>query len=258
MNTHANTLRIDTAHRSWHEVDGPLGVIDLLLRDRDAFRDHLEDARDLASIARALLITVVLGCAVFGASMGAYRGGLQLLYAAVKLPLVVLLTAGICGPALSGALAAVRGEHSLVKDLLLVLSALALGSMVLAALAPAVILAVLAGIRYHSLILLIVTCCAGAGLFGLIFFVQGLRRRKGSGLLIATPIALLVFSLVGSQMAWTLRPFVLRPRTKQVPFIRDVEGGFMDAVQRSADSARGVYHRDAAPLPPTGGHDGHR
>lgn len=258
MNTHANALRIDVAARHKPVVDGPLGVIDLLLRDREAFREHLEDARDLASIARALLITVLLGCAVFGASMGAYRGGLQLLYAAVKLPLVVLLTAGVCGPALSGALAAVRGEHSFVKDLLLVLSALALGSMVLAALAPAVILAVLAGIHYHSLILLIVTCCGGAGLFGLLFFVQSLRRRRGSGLLIATPIALLVFALVGSQMAWTFRPFVLRPRTAHVPFIREVEGGFLDAVSRSADSARGVYHRDAAPLPPEGDDDGHR
>src|SRR5687767_8468285 len=156
----ANTLRISIAERQAPPVEGSLGVVDLLLRDRDSFHLHLERSTDLASIARALLLTVIAGCAVFGAAMGANRGGLQLAFAAVKLPLVVLLTAGFCGPTLTGLLRAVKAESIFARDLLLVLSALALGSMVLAALAPVVVLAELAGVSYHGLIMLIVCCCA--------------------------------------------------------------------------------------------------
>ena len=243
----ANTLRISIAERQLPPVDGALGVIDLLLRDREAFHAHLERATDLASIARALLLTVIAGCAVFGAAMGANRGGLQLLFAAVKLPLVVLLTAGICGPALTGLLRSVKAESSFTKDLLLVLSALALGSSVLAALAPIVVLAELAGTGYHKLILLVVCCCSVGGVAGLSLFIKGLHRRGGS--MLAMILALGVFALVGTQMAWTMRPYVLRPRTPDVPFMRAIEGGFLDSVNRSTDSARGIYQRDAAPIP---------
>jgi hypothetical protein len=247
MEMNANSLRISIAERQ--PPEGSLGVIDLLLRDRDTFHQHLERSTDLASIARALLLTVIAGCAVFGAAMGANRGGLQLAFAAVKLPLVVLLTAGFCGPALTGLLRAVKAESIFARDLLLVLSALALGSMVLAALAPVVVLAELAGVAYHGLIMLIVSCCAIAGTAGLSLFVGGLRRRNTSGIGIVVPLALLVFALVGTQMAWTFRPYVLRPRTEEVPFIRAIEGGFLDAVSRTTDSARGIYHREAAPMP---------
>jgi hypothetical protein len=108
MEMNANSLRISIAERQ--PPEGSLGVIDLLLRDRDTFHQHLERSTDLASVARALLLTVIAGCAVFGAAMGANRGGLQLAFAAVKLPLVVLLTAGFCGPALTGLLRAVKAE----------------------------------------------------------------------------------------------------------------------------------------------------
>ena len=33
-----------------------------------------------------------------------------------------------------------------------------------------------------------------------------------------------VFCMVGSQMAWTLRPYLVRPRTVSAPFVRGVEG----------------------------------
>ncbi len=61
---------------------------------------------------------------------------------------------------------------------------------------------------------------------------------------------LTVFGLVGTQMAWTLRPFLLRPRTPDIMFVRSIEGSFIEAVTVSARSARGIYARDAAPLPP--------
>ena len=55
--------------------------------------------------------------------------------------------------------------------------------------------------------------------------------------------------IAGMQMTWTLRPYVVRPRTEDVPFLRAREGSFLDSVSRSIDSARGIYYRGEAPLP---------
>ncbi len=55
--------------------------------------------------------------------------------------------------------------------------------------------------------------------------------------------------------AWTLRPYLVRPRTPAAPFLRSVESSFLGAVATSFDSARGIYHRESAPLPCA--HGGH-
>ncbi len=229
-------------------ADHPLGVVDQLLRDSGTFLDQIERTDDLTRIAKTLIVTIVLSCAAFGAAIGASRMGLQPLFAAVKFPLVVLLTAGLTVPAFSALTKASVGTASLRRDLLLVLSSLALTSMVLAALAPVVLLGVMLDARYHAVVLLVVGCCGIGGLAGLVFFLRGVSRRSEKVPRLATLIALSVFALVGSQMSWTLRPFVARPRAK-VELVRSIEGSFLDAVATSQRSARGIYSRESAPLP---------
>lgn len=38
-----------------------------------------------------------------------------------------------------------------------------------------------------------------------------------------------------------LRPYLVRPRTEHIPFVRAREGGFADALYMSSRSARNVY-----------------
>jgi len=57
-----------------------------------------------------------------------------------------------------------------------------------------------------------------------------------------------VFSLVGGQLSWALRPYLVRPRTPDVPFVREVEGSLFDSVTGAMQSARGIYQRAEAPL----------
>ena len=233
-----------------------LVAVDLLLRYSGAILARIRDGNDLAGLARTMILTIFAGGAVFGACLGAYRGGAQVLFAAVKLPLVVLLTAAICAPALSAINAGLCRTASMRRDLALVLAALARGSLVLAALAPVLLLAVSVHASYHTLVLLTVACCAVGGLVGLTLLVRGLAdERRAAG---AACLALLsVFIMVGAQMSWTLRPYLVRPRTPAAPFVRGVESSFLEAVATSVDSARGIYHRDSAPLPcEHGGHAG--
>jgi hypothetical protein len=225
-----------------------LVAVDLLLRSSGAILARIRDGHDLAGLARTMILTIFAGGAVFGACLGAYRGGLQVLLAAVKLPLVVLLTAAICAPALSAINAGLCRTASMRRDLALVLAALARGSLVLAALAPVLLLAVSLHASYHVLVLLTVGCCGVGGLVGLALLVRGLAgERRACG---AACLALLsVFVVVGAQMSWTLRPYLVRPRAPAAPLVRGVESSLLEAVATSLDSARGIYHRESAPLP---------
>ena len=227
---------------------GALELVDLLLRDRQAFLARIDEATDLLPTARALLITTMVSTAAFGASMGAYRGGVQLLFAAVKLPLALLLTASLVAPALTGLGLAARASDSPLelgrrfsRDLVLVLATLAIAGLVIAALTPVVVLAEIFGASYHELILTLVGACGLGGVVGLAFFFRGMARGTGRGRTSAALGTLALFVVVASQMVWSLRPFLVRPRTEQVPFVRAVEGSLLDSVTRSADSARGVY-----------------
>lgn len=221
-----------------------IGAVDQLLRDRDAVLARIRDDIRLMDLARVMLITIAVASAVFGAALGTYRGGVQILYAAVKFPLLMLGTAAICAPSLSAFNAALERPSSLQKDLALVLASLALGSLVLVAQAPLVMLASSLAFDYHTLILLTFGCCSVAGLASLTMVSRGLRAAFDGRHRSAVASLLLIFCVVGAQLAWTLRPYLVRPRTQEVPFVRALEGSLVESLAESLRSARGIYTRD--------------
>lgn len=228
-----------------------LALIDELLRDRDALLKRIERGRDLTELARAMIVTIAVCAGAFGAATGVFRGGVQILFAAVKLPLAVLLTAAVCAPVLTTLNRVVRAEADLRKDLALILSCMGLGSLVVAATTPAVLLAYSFDADYHKLALVILGCGALGGLTSVSLFAKSLSPKiepdRMKRLLVGVPV-IISFALVGSQMAWTLRPYLVRPRTPDTPFVRSLEGSLVDAVVTTIDSAQGKYE-GIAPLP---------
>jgi hypothetical protein len=188
---------------------------------------------------------IVIGAAVFGAVLGAHRGGVQILYAAIKLPLVVLLTAVVCTPVLTSLNRALGRRAHLREDLGLILASLGRGCLVLAAMAPVQLLAALAGLDYHRAIMLTVACCSVAGSAGLAVLVRGLWQ--GSMRVLVTGALLGVFALAGTRMTWTLRPYLLRPCEREVPFLRAVDGSFTSSVGTAMSSAQGRYRSETCP-----------
>ena len=79
---------------------GALGTIDLLLRDRKAMHARIEAGVDLTGILKTMTATIAVSMLIVGAALGSYRGHVQILYAAIKLPLVLLGTAALSAPAL--------------------------------------------------------------------------------------------------------------------------------------------------------------
>ena len=224
-------------------------LIDGLLRDRRGLLARIESGQGLMAVAKVMMLTITVSAAIYGICLGHYRGGVQMFFAGIKLPMVVLLTAGVCTPTFAALSRVMAGETNLRQDFALILSSLALGSLLILASAPVLLLAIAIKVPYHLLIELVAGSCAVGGLGGYVLFATGLKRRKVPGRFTIALILLGTFATVGSQMAWVLRPYLVRPRTVEVPFVRSIEGSFGSAVVRSLDSARGRYRRAEAPLP---------
>jgi hypothetical protein len=224
----------------------PGAVVDGLLTEPQALveRGQQSDAAAQSALVRVLLLAILGGTAAFGAAVGFYRGGAQVLFAAIKLPLVVLLTAAVTTPALTALGVALGRPAGLRADLIRVLAALARGSLILAALAPLMLVATCVHLGYHAAVLLLVVCCGGAGVAGLPLLGRALwAEKQGRVLLIST--MLVVVGLAGTHTSWLFRPYLVRPRTTEVPFMRALDGSFVDSVGRSQRSARGIYDERA-------------
>jgi hypothetical protein len=218
------------------------GAIDGLLAEPGEMvqRALSAEAATQAALVRSLLVAIVAGTAAFGAAVGLYRGGIQVLFAAIKLPCVVLMTAVVSTPALTALALALGRATDLRTDLIRVLAALARGSLVLAALAPVMLLSSSVRLDYHQAVLLCVTCCALAGMAGLPLLGRLLWAERRGRLFLLTAM-LAVVGLAGTHSAWLFRPYLVRPRTTSVPFMRGLDGDFADAVGRSGRSAVGIY-----------------
>jgi hypothetical protein len=220
-----------------------LALLERLVRAPAAFAARLEHAEPVA-LARALLATVVVGAGVFGAVLGAHRGGRQVVYCAAKLPLLLLGTLAVCTPAFVTIARATRTGHSAREVVGLTLAASARAALVLAGLAP-VLWLLLGVLSYHGIILATVAGCAVAGAAAGGMLVAGLRQRRRGAAAAAALAFVAVYGIVGAHTAWLLRPFVVRPRTTSVPFLRPIEGDLLDSVGHSLRSAAGIYDRAA-------------
>lgn len=224
-----------------------LGMIDLLLRDREAMLARIRKGGDLAAIMRTMIATIAVTMTIVGAALGSYRGGLQIAYAAVKLPIVLLGTAALSAPALSAIGAALGRRSRLTADLALVMSALAFGALLLVACTPLIMLGRSVDLDYHRMILAVVAMFAIAGVAALRMIWRGVALEAAPGWRTAVAGLCVVFSLVGGQLSWALRPYLLRPRAPEPTFIREVESSLFDAITGSLQSARGIYAREATP-----------
>jgi len=201
-----------------------------------ACRDDDEEVRTIASFS---LASTILGAAAFGGVVGSFRGGHQIVYGAAKVPIAILATLCLAAPAFH-AIAAVLGRPWPMRSIIaLALAAAGRSSLVLLAFAPALWLVYDFGMGYHTAALFASAAYAIAGLAALSVLVRGLGDGPGR---ITTALAFMaVFFMVGGQTAWILRPYLVRPRTTNIPFLRDREGSFIESVLMSLSSANGHY-----------------
>ncbi len=218
-----------------------LSLLDELLRSPASAAARAKRGDDTRPLVVAALLALLVGAGTFGAVLATARGGAQIGYSALKLPLAILATLCLCVPAFAAIARGLGRPVELSAVVGLTLSAAARASLVLLAFAPAVWFALDRGLGYHASVVLSVFCYAVAGASALRVMASGLGR-DARGLLILACCACVLLP-TGAQSAWMLRPFIGRPAQPSVPFLRHKESSFADAVYQSSRSSLGYYSR---------------
>ena len=187
---------------------------------------------------------ITAGAGLFGAAVGCWRAPLQGAYAAIKFPLVILLTT--FGNALLNAmLAPLLGLNlGFRQSLLAILMSFTIAAAILGAFSPLMFFLVWntpplsprAGVSLssHSLILVSqVAAIAFAGVAANLRLIQLLRRLGGRATTARAVLgAWLCGNLfLGSQLSWIFHPFIGSP-SLPVEFLREdaFHGGFFETV----------------------------
>jgi hypothetical protein len=225
-----------------------IAMMNRLLRSpSEVAKDCVEDGV-LTTMAASSIAAIVAGALLFGAAVGSWRGGPQIAFAALKLPMVTLGTLILCVPAFY-AIAAIFGRPgSLRAAVSIMLVAGARFSLVLLAATPVVWLTVSLGASYDAVKLLAALAYALGGLAALGLILRALGPGPGKVATVVTFVG--VFLLVGGQTAWILRPYLGTPGHDAITlFTREREGGLAYqlyvSVGRLVSNGRGAHAEDA-------------
>jgi len=127
-----------------------------------------------------------------------------------------------------------------VQTLALILLAMALNAILLASCSSIVLFFTITGAQYHFLKLLHVVIFAFSGMWGMFALWRGLQAMCETSTLYPKQairilqIWILIFALVGMQMAWSLRPFVGSPSLEFELLRSHQQGNFYTSVAHSA------------------------
>lgn len=188
--------------------------------------------------------SIVVGDGLYGFTLGWWRGPFQSLYTAIKFPLLVFLTCG-GNSLLNGLLAPLLGLGiSLRQSTLTILMSFTLTAMILGAFSPVMLfllfnappLAAHSPTSHGILLTAHVAAIAFAGVVADRRLLRLLERLAGR----ASSARTILFAwlggnlLLGSQLAWVLRPFVGSP-SLPVEFLRadPLRGNFFEALARA-------------------------
>ncbi len=185
---------------------------ELLLRERAFLFEAIYKERDLNSKIEYFACWAFLFAALYGALLGTYGGWLQIPTVAAKIPILLFGTLGICAPALFTFNVLLGSNLTLKQTLAMLVISTYLTSAILASLAPIVFFFILSGSGRDFVLLLNVIACAIAGGFGVALLWGGMKYmtvKSGQ----EPNLAILktwsvIYMFVGTQLAWTLRPFV--------------------------------------------------
>ncbi|MEZ4242089.1 MAG: hypothetical protein R3F59_39230 [Myxococcota bacterium] len=217
----------------------PLALCGELLRDPEGLVARAAAPDAYARLAPRVLGIAVAAAALFGAVVGSYRGGPQVAYAAVKMPLLLLVPLVVGLPAVR-ALFHLAGRPTGAQTLSMAgLVAMARTSLVALAAAPVLWLAYDATVDYHLAVVLLAGVLVVAGLAGLPSLAKGFGPPTHKSRLAAVA-ALLLVGAVTAQTGWVLRPFVARPRA-DVALFRPIEGDILGSLVRAPLAAVDIY-----------------
>ena len=223
-----------------------LAVIETILRNRYHFFIEIRDGVDLRGKMRSMLISSIMFLALYGAVLGSTHSLWQALSSAAKLPILFLTTLVVCSPTLYFFNVLFGSSQSLSQSYALILTAITVTSVLLLSFTPVVLFFLLTTSGYQFFKLLNVGVCGGCGWMGVLFLSQGMRIVSAAGKEGAARrrnvirLWIVLYAFVGSQMAWTLRPFVGAP-SMGFELFRQLGGNFYGNIFASIGEMLGFF-----------------
>lgn len=193
------------------------GIIEKILRNRYAFFNEIREGIGLQEKMKAMLVSSVCFFALYGAVMGSSHSLWQTMSSSVKLPILFVATLFVCVPSLYFFSLLFGSNQSLNQNLTVILTAITVTAVLLLSCAPITLFFLLTTSQYQFFKLLNVAIFAVSGLMGVVFLYQGMKVVSGpemEGTSTRKWVLILwmfVYAFVGSQMAWTFRPFIGAP-----------------------------------------------
>ena len=224
-----------------------LAVIETILRSRRRFFLEIRQGVELGLKIRAMLTSGIAFLALYGMVMGSTHSLLQVLSSAVKLPLLFLTTLLISLPTLYFFNLIFGSNQSLTQNFCLILTAITVTAVLLLSFAPIVMFFLLTTNNYQFFKLLNVGVFSIAGVVGVRFLSQGMRIVSAGGgegeraRRNVVRLWTLVYAFVGSQMAWTLRPFIGAPGLQRFELFRQLGGNFYGNIFASLGELFGFF-----------------
>jgi hypothetical protein len=229
-------------------------IIERILRDRESIWQQIKTEHRLNALIWSMVACSTVALACYGLVLGFSNGMLQALASAIKLPLLFFLTLAICLPTLYLFNLLFGARLSVRQALAIVLTAITVTSTLTLAFAPISLFFLISAPSYNFFKLLNVAILALTGSIGLGFLIGGMHSLNKLALLDQTvapanqtsedkdtdepkllaerPVNMgllnvwvLLYGFVGTQLAWTLRPFFGNPNA---PFqiFRPIESNF--------------------------------
>jgi hypothetical protein len=199
-------------------------MFDGILRNQETYFAEIFEGKKLTYYLKWFFLAVLGLTALYGFSMGAagFRAGpsqgfMQMLSSGIKVPMLYLLSVLVCYPVLYFVIVIMGSKLNFIQTFVLILMALMLNSILLAGCAPIVLFFTFTGSSYEFIKLLHVVVFVFSGGWAMLALWRGLTAMcEKSDLYPKQAIKILqvwviVFGFVGTQMAWSLRPFVGDP-----------------------------------------------
>ncbi|WP_019505492.1 hypothetical protein [Pleurocapsa sp. PCC 7319] len=224
-------------------------VLMQLLRDRTTFLGEIEQQKYLDHKIVSLLISSSLFLALYGAIIGSTHGGLQIISSAFKLPALYLLTLLICLPTLYFMDIVLGSKRTFGQYVSLLLASMAMISVMLFGFAPVTLFFRLSINDYWFFLLLNIVVLGFTGVVGVRFFYKSMlaliAKEKEDNNISPNRHKLIkawlfLYGFVGSQLGWTLRPFVGSP-SEPFALFREIESNFYVQVVKIVGKVLGLH-----------------
>ncbi len=225
----------------------PFSVVGAVIRAPGAVLRDLRSERNLPAYLVCLGLTTVLFSAAYGAILGMFQPGLQTLFSAAKLPIVVLGTALLCTPTFYVFNAILGSRLTFRQTLVAVLFLSTSAALVMVAFAPIAWFFTVSTKGEGFLLFLHVSVFLGAAFYGMRSLNQA---RKYLGYLDATHTPIhgaflflwfMIVIFVALQMAWYFRP-LLSPGEEGPVFHTGQRGLFLEALEPLLPARGPVRH----------------